>query len=75
MGQVPLPGGVPDGVVGHVVVGVVTHHMALRHHAHQRLLIPRHNRRVVLVQVVRIDEETGPNTNLDLVLKKRALEY
>ena len=59
-----LPWGVIDGIVRHMIVGVVANDVALRHHPHQGLLVPRHRRRVVKVQVVRVDEESGSNSNL-----------
>ena len=62
-----LPWGVIDGIVRHMIVGVVANDVALRHHPHQGLLVPGHRRRVVKVQVVRVDEESGSNSNLGLV--------
>ena len=61
-----LPWGVVDCVVRHMIVGVVANDVALRHHPHQGLLVPCHGRRVVKVQVVRVDEESGSNANLGL---------
>ena len=61
-----LPWGVVDGIVRHMIVGVVANDVALRHHPHQGLLVPRHRPRVVKVQVVRVDEESGSNSNLGL---------
>ena len=61
-----LPWGVVDGIVRHMIVGVVANDVALRHHPHQGLLVPGHRRRVVKVQVVRVDEESGSNSNLGL---------
>ena len=59
-----LPGRVVDGVVCHVVVGVVADHVPLRHHPDQGLLVPSHGSGVVKVQVVRVDEEGGSHANL-----------
>ena len=47
-----------------MVIGVVSNDVALGHHSHQGFLVPSHNSRVVKVQVVRVDEEGGSDTNL-----------
>ena len=60
----PSPGCITDGVVSHVVVGVVPHHMSLRHHPHQRLFVGRHHSGVVAVKVVGVDEEGSSYTRL-----------
>ena len=59
-----LPWGVIDGIVRHMIVGVVANDVALRHHPHQGLLVPGHSCKVVKVQIVRVDEESGSNSNL-----------
>ena len=50
----------------HVVVGVVADHVPFRHHPDQGLLVASHGSGVVKVQVVRVDEESGSNSNLGL---------
>ena len=61
-----VPRSIGDGVVHHMIVGVVANDVALRHHPHQGLLVPGHSCKVVKVQVVRVDEESGSNSNLGL---------
>ena len=59
-----LPGRVVDGVVCHMVIGVVSNDVPLRHHSHQGLLVRSHYSRVVEVQVVRVDKEGGSDSDL-----------